>query len=83
MFSGEMTNRELVIAQATVEFVKYVHEFYGRNGLYDMGATYQQICLAISQLLTVHKTNVAFDSVDRERVRDIMIERFGLKFPGE
>ena len=62
------------------EFVSYVHDFYGKNGIYDMGATVSQI-----QTATIHyigsDDSLPFygDSLDRERVRDILTSKFNLK----
>jgi hypothetical protein len=62
-------------------FVQYVHTFYGADStLYPMGATFEQIAEA-TQILIDRGDDVAFDSVDREKVRDIMIDKFGLVFP--
>lgn len=69
------------IVKATCEFVAYCDEFYGTNGVYPMGATTSQICEATLILLNEYGKNVQFDSLDRERVRDIMIEKFGLVMP--
>jgi hypothetical protein len=65
------------------EFIIYCGEFYGPNSdLYPMGATPEIISKATTILLRRFGTNnVDFDSLDRERVRDIMIEKFGLVFP--
>jgi hypothetical protein len=65
----------------TPTFVGYVHDFYGPKGIYDMGATVPQIEAATALMMGRHNTNVADDSVDRERVRDILISEFGLVFP--
>jgi hypothetical protein len=63
-------------------FVDYVFSFYGKDGLYPMGATIEQIILATAKLLNSEKEyDFAGDSVDRERVRDILISEFGLQFP--
>ena len=66
------------------EFIPYVHSFYATGGVYPMGATVAQVVKATK----IHRREckeqgkrVEYDSVDRERVRDILIERFGLKFP--
>ncbi len=63
------------------EFVKYVLSFYGPTGIYPMKATPEQVHEAISIMVERFGANVCYDSVDRERVRDIMIEKFGLVFP--
>ena len=66
------------------EFVSYVYDFYGKGGIYDMGATISQITTAtidyLSSLLSKQEYTFCGDSLDRERVRDIMIEKFDLKF---
>lgn len=61
------------------DFVDYVFDFYGTGGIYDMGATRDQILDATK----IHAAtgNYEGDSVDREAVRDIMIDKFGLMFP--
>lgn len=61
-------------------FCQYVLDFYGPNGIYPMDATRSQVEIAIKILQERHK-EIDFDSVDRERVRDILIEKFGLVFP--
>jgi hypothetical protein len=62
----------------------YVGDFYADGGLYDMGATSRQIVDAFDiYAKRVGYENLALDSVDREGVRDVMIELFGLKFPHE
>ena len=66
--------------EARKRFVNYVHKFYGDGGLYPMGATMRQIAAA-TQILLDRRDDVEFDSFDREKVRDILIERFGLVFP--
>ena len=60
-------------------FTNYMLEFYGPNGIYDYGFTHEQINLA-TQLyktrLSVNYPGQEFegDSVDRERVRDIILQ---------
>ena len=62
-----------------MNFVNYVKSFYGPGGIYDMGATDAMIIDSIIQYLTSPGIHWADgDSFDREQVRDIMIERFGL-----
>ena len=65
------------------EFVSYVYDFYGKGGIYDMGATISQITTAtidyLSDCLSKQQYTFCGDSLDRERVRDIMIEKFNLK----
>lgn len=69
------------------DFLAYVESFYGADGLYPMGATKEHIADAMNILVERHGTDenvpgsVSWDSWDRERVRDIMIEKFNLVFP--
>jgi hypothetical protein len=62
-----------------MEFVNYVKSFYGSGGIYPMGATDEMIIDATIQYLTSEGTKWGNgDSFDREQVRDILIDRFGL-----
>ena len=73
--------KSLKFAKRINEFVDYVYDFYGKNGIYDMGATVSQI-----QTATIHyigsDDSLPFygDSLDRERVRDILTSKFNLNF---
>lgn len=70
------------IVKNTTDFVVYVHSYYGPNGILDMGATIEQICEATKILLNRFDINeIMFDTIDRERVRDIMIEKYELVMP--
>jgi hypothetical protein len=64
------------------EFYTYVLSFYGKHGLYLMGATLVDVKAATK--IHKHRTNIEFegDSVDRENVRDILIKDFGYKWYG-
>ena len=65
-------------------FLAYVGDFYAEGGVYDMGATSRQILDAFDIYANrVGYENLALESVDREGVRDVMIEQFGLVFPNE
>jgi hypothetical protein len=63
------------------DWIKYVLDFYGKGGIYDMGATDQQVVNATKILIEQIGTKFEADSFDREKVRDIMIERYNLIFP--
>lgn len=59
-------------------FTQYCLEFYGPNGIYDYGFTPEQINLATQLYKTRLEHNYpgqefCGDSVDRERVRDIIL----------
>ena len=57
------------------EFVDYVMSFYGKDGLYDIGATKEEILMATGIRWERYKT-IEFDgdSWDREQVREIILE---------
>tara|TARA_R100000306_G_scaffold34553_1_gene35613 strand:+ start:480 stop:827 length:348 start_codon:yes stop_codon:yes gene_type:complete len=85
------TNRWLVHQQETnnvyngrptnfTQFLDYCLDFYGAGGLYDISATREELALATLDYLdrVASSENITWgdgDSVDRERVRDILIER--------
>ena len=75
--------KSLKFAKRMNEFVDYVYDFYGKNGIYDMGATVSQITTAtidyLSSLLSKGEYTFCGDSLDRERVRDILTSKFNLK----
>jgi hypothetical protein len=46
-----------------------------------MGVTTDDLLAAYLQLANRPDCTIEFDTVDRERIRDILIEDFGYKFP--
>lgn len=65
-------------------FVDYVYSFYGRDGIYDMGALKRDIQQATRDYFNTPNCNFdapSGDSFDRENVRDILISDYGYKFP--
>jgi hypothetical protein len=62
------------------QFYSYVLSFYGKNGIYDMGATLDEVMEATAKYLQQPETMFAGDSFDREHVRDIMMQDYGLVF---
>tara|TARA_Y100000310_G_scaffold340939_1_gene438430 strand:+ start:3186 stop:3836 length:651 start_codon:yes stop_codon:yes gene_type:complete len=69
------------------KFADYVLRFYGTGGIYQLGetgATREQVIEAINEYLQSDEGLNHFgdgDSIDRERVRDILINKFNLTFP--
>ena len=69
------------------EFINYCLDFYGQGGLYDQGRTKEQIAYATTVYLDAcayyeenNMPNMTWgggDSLDRERVRDIMNNYYG------
>ncbi len=66
-----------------LEFVDYTESFYGVGGLYDMGVPRLAILTATFKLILDLGATSKFvgDSVDREKVRDILMDEMGYKFP--
>ena len=67
------------------DFINYVLGFYGKGGVYDMGATREQVHhAALLRLDPEGKYNsieFGFDTTDREIIRDILIDTYSLVFP--
>ena len=59
------------------DFIEYVMRFYGPGEIYDMGATRKEVKEAI--VVRLENTEIPFDgdSVDREMIRDIILEMRG------
>ncbi len=58
-------------------FIDYVHSFYGKDGVYDFGATKEDITLATAVYLrNLGKQDFAADSIDREHVREVLLNEF-------
>ncbi len=61
------------------DFYHYVLTFYnGKDGIYkDVDATYFEVVDATKKLITMYKSHGSepvYDSIDRERVRDFILE---------
>lgn len=66
-------------SQDFIRFIDYVHSFYGRDGVYPLGVSRDQIAAGtLSYISIIEPNEFCGDSVDRERVRDIMIDDFDL-----
>jgi len=66
------------------DFYDYVLSFYGPGGIYPMGATLDLVERATNdlvQILQIKDQEFCGDSVDRELVRDLLIDKYKLQFP--
>ena len=54
------------------QFIEYCMGFYGPQGLYPMGMTPAEIQKAVRLMDLVGNLDLEGDSIDRERVRDIV-----------
>ena len=64
------------------DFIDYVMEFYGPNGIYPMGANRTIARKATNDVIRICKIKghrFCGDSIDRELVRDLMIEKYKLQ----
>lgn len=59
------------------DFCNYCESFYGTDGIYKMNASKLQIGLAVTDIF--FQDNFQADSTDREKVRKILEDKFGLK----
>ena len=57
------------------EFISYVLSFYGNGGIYDIGLTREMAANCAARI-----TDLEGDSYDRETVRDLACELYGLTF---
>lgn len=65
----------MTVNREVAKFVEYVWGFYKPvTGIYPMNITRQDILDATEVLLTTPNITVEYDSIDRERVRDIMLD---------
>jgi len=72
------TAKQADIRQLLAPFIDYCYEFYGDGGIYDMGASYDQLFSATAIYLSDAEHPFEGDSFDREQVRAILEGRFGL-----
>ena len=60
------------------EFIDYCATFYGEEGIYDMNASLEQIQHCCCFYITFMGHDFEGDTMDRERVRDLLIWKYGL-----
>ena len=78
-------DRVEVAVSEVVDFITYVESFYGNvpDAVYPIGASPKMIIAAISKYIQSLSETVTWgggDSLDRERVRDILIEDNNLEW---
>ena len=60
------------------DFIEYCNSFYGIDGIYDMNATLEQIKDCCYLYMNIVRDEFEGDTMDRERVRDLLYWRHGL-----
>ncbi len=79
---SDWNNTKKVTKKDFDDFCKYVESFYGVGGIYDMSANQKQIQACVMEYLKNPVGNeFCADSVDREKVRDLLMEMFLLEWP--
>jgi hypothetical protein len=61
------------------EFIEYCMSFYGPGGVYPLGMSEDEITKAIRLLDLIGQEDLDLDSIDRERVRDVVLVMRGTK----
>lgn len=76
-----MRNGTKMQATDVKKFADYVYSFYGKSGLYPMKPelSHKDILCATVLLHTKPDLEIEYDSVDRERVRDILLDEMSYK----
>lgn len=62
-------------------FVNYVNSFYGKEGIYPLGVSFEVIEFACEEYYNKYAVSFEADTIDREKVRDLIISEYGGIFP--
>lgn len=70
------------IVEALTEFINYVDSFYNaKSGIYPIeGMTDKMVLNAVQKYIKANASEFCGDSLDRERVRDIILEDNNLEW---
>jgi hypothetical protein len=61
------------------QFIEYCVSFYGPGGLYCLGMSEDEVTKAVRLLDLIGQKELELDSIDRERVRDVVLVMRGTK----
>jgi hypothetical protein len=61
------------------QFIEYCVSFYGPGGVYPLGMSEDEITKAIRLLDLIGQKELDLDSIDREKVRDVVLVVRGTK----
>ena len=61
------------------QFIEYCVSFYGPGGVYPLGMSEDEITKAIRLLDLIGQEDLELDSIDREKVRDVVLVVRGTK----
>ena len=61
------------------QFIEYCVSFYGPGGVYPLGMSEDEVTKAVRLLDLIGQEDLELDSIDREKVRDIVLVMRGTK----
>ena len=61
------------------QFIEYCVSFYGPGGIYPLGMSEDEVTKAIRLLDLIGQKELDLDSIDREKVRDVVLVVRGTK----
>ena len=61
------------------QFIEYCLDFYGPGGIYPLGMSEDEVTRAIRLLDLIGQEDLELDSIDREKVRDVVLVVRGTK----
>ena len=61
------------------EFIDYCVSFYGPGGIYPLGMSSEEVSTAVRLLDLIGQQELELDSIDREKVRDVVMVMRGSK----
>jgi hypothetical protein len=61
------------------QFIEYCVSFYGPGGIYPLGMSEDEVTKAVRLLDLIGQKELELDSIDREKVRDIVLVMRGTK----
>lgn len=61
------------------QFIEYCLDFYGPGGIYPLGMSEDEVTKAVRLLDLIGQEDLELDSIDREKVRDVVLVMRGTK----
>jgi hypothetical protein len=61
------------------QFIEYCLDFYGPGGIYPLGMSEDEVTRAVRLLDLIGQEDLELDSIDREKVRDVVLVMRGTK----
>ena len=61
------------------QYIEYCVSFYGPGGIYPLGMSEDEVTKAVRLLDLIGQEDLELDSIDREKVRDVVLVMRGTK----